>query len=124
MDAARVGYGRLADFMVWDPSLAIFPRFRSANVLCLLQLQAEITDIEEQLQDLATAYKACDSITRKAWLYDFSKLKATGKDTPQDQLFRKLRLLLAEYSMSLWFWLSWKPFFSCYRAASDTKPLS
>jgi hypothetical protein len=35
--------------MAWDPALAIFPRFRAANNLNLLLLQAEISELEDDI---------------------------------------------------------------------------
>jgi hypothetical protein len=98
MDTEKVGYQRLADFMAWEPSLAIFPRFRSANMLCLLQMQAEITELEEQINDLAYVDSTTGDETRKELPFDWSMLKTLGEGSLQYRLHAKLRILLAEYS--------------------------
>ena len=100
MDAQKYGYRRLADFMAWESSLAIFPRFRSATMLCLLQMQAEITEIEEDLEKFAHEDGKSSDDKKKEWLRDWSSLDTTSKDIRQCKLLR-LRSLLAEYSRSL-----------------------
>ena len=97
MDADNKGYRRLADFMAWEPSLAIFPRFRSASMLCLLHLQAQITELEDQLKDLAYADNTSGEKTRRELAFDWSVMKTLGKGSPQYKLHADLRALLAEY---------------------------
>jgi hypothetical protein len=41
----------MADYMAWDPGMAIFSRFRSANMKNLLLLQTEVAELEEKLND-------------------------------------------------------------------------
>jgi len=94
----RRGYRRLADFMAWDPSMAIFPRFRAANNLNLLQLQAEITELEIRLNDAADID---DEAQDPQWRYlscDFETLKSLGDQSEQWKAFTKLREKLNEYS--------------------------
>lgn len=98
MDTEKVGYHRLANFMAWESSLAIFPRFRFANMLCLLQMQAEITELEEQIKDLSYVDNTYGDETRKKLSFDWSMLKTLGEDSLQYTLHAKLRILLAEYS--------------------------
>ena len=52
--SAREGYEKLADFMSAYPENAIFRTFRALNIQNLLYLQAEITRLEKELQEIAT----------------------------------------------------------------------
>lgn len=97
MASQRHGYRELADFMAWEPSLAIFARFKSANLLCLLHMQAEIADLEEDLGIHADNDFNSTDEARKAWLQDWSKLGNLDTEDRRRKLL-KLRELLANYS--------------------------
>jgi hypothetical protein len=91
------GYRRLAEFMAWDPAVAIFPRFRRANHLNLLLLQAEISELEDEIDlrseiedDLDLAQKSCD----------FAALRDEGENDTRWKKCLELRAKLAEYSTS------------------------
>ncbi|KAK9489275.1 hypothetical protein V1508DRAFT_74451 [Lipomyces doorenjongii] len=70
------GYKRLADFMAWEPSTAIFPRFRSANLLNLLSLQAEVSQLEEQLLNLMKRDDQDPNLQRRFYSTNWSVLQA------------------------------------------------
>lgn len=92
------GYQELADFMAWDTNLALFPRFNSSNILCLLQMQAEICGLEERLKILGRINNESSDDTRKRLCYDWSALKGLGSNCPEAKLLGELRNKLAEYS--------------------------
>lgn len=92
------GYQQLADLMAWDSNLAIFPRFCSANMLCLLHMQAEISELEERLEDLGYVNNKSSEEKRRRLCYDWSVLKDLGSDSPEKKLLYDLRIKLAEYS--------------------------
>jgi hypothetical protein len=96
-DRRKRGYRRLAEFMAWDPALAIFPRFRAANNLNLLLLQAEISELEDDINlrsevedSLGDAQKSCD----------FTALRDDREDDTRWKKCLELRAKLTEYSMS------------------------
>lgn len=95
----RRGYRRLAEFMAWDPSMSIFPRFRVANNPHLLQLQAEVTELEIRFNDAAADID--DEAQDAQWRYlscDFERLKSLGGQSEQWKTFAMLRNKLTEYS--------------------------
>jgi hypothetical protein len=69
------GYRRLAEAMAWDPGMAIFPRFRAANALNLLCLQAEVTDLEERISDIIDQNDQSPD-AKHLFSCDFGRLKA------------------------------------------------
>jgi len=104
------GYQQLADLMAWDSNLAIFPRFCSANMLCLLHRQAEISELEERLENLGYVNNKSSDEKRRRLCYDWSVLKDLGSDSPESKLLYELRIKLAEYS-------KWKPDESTFHIA-------
>jgi hypothetical protein len=92
------GYERLAAYMAWNPALAIFSRFRSANMLALLLLQAEITELEEALY-LATAVDNVSNDTEKRercsnWKF----FRESGPGSEQWMKAQQLKQKITEYS--------------------------
>ncbi|KIX08944.1 uncharacterized protein Z518_00022 [Rhinocladiella mackenziei CBS 650.93] len=75
------GYMRLAEYMAWDPAMAILPRFRSLNIYNLLLLQAEISELDEAL---TKAVKGADST-----------------DEPRNVISTQLRQKLGEYNQAV-----------------------
>lgn len=92
------GYQELADLMAWDTSLAIFPRFCSVNMLCLLHRQAEISELEERLEDLGYVNNKSSDEKRRRLCYDWSVLKNLESDSLEKKLFDELKIKLADYS--------------------------
>ncbi|QIW98889.1 hypothetical protein AMS68_004407 [Peltaster fructicola] len=93
------GYRRLAAAMAWDPSMAVFSRFRQANALNLLCLQSEIKEIELKLN--LTINHDDRRTEAKSWSSDFDALRSSGKDSDQWRLFIELRALLEQYNRAL-----------------------
>lgn len=91
------GFERLAALMAWDPGLAMVPRFRAANVFNILCLQAEIRDLEEQLE---VQMRKDDLSLEEECLYscNIDILRDHGKDSLQWKLISALRLKLEQYS--------------------------
>lgn len=92
------GYRRLAAAMAWDPGLQVFPRFREANALNLLCLQAEISALEEKLNDVIDEDDTAQSPERRLYSCNFELLKEHGKDSGQWKLYLELRAKLKDYS--------------------------
>jgi hypothetical protein len=97
------GYRRLADFMAWTPSQAIFHRFRAANALNLLGLQAEVARLQEQLLEATKRdEEEEDTLSRRQYQQDWAALWEGEPGTSQQaQLVLQLRNALNEYSESL-----------------------
>lgn len=66
----RGSYEKIADFMGHDPSIGIVPRFGYLNSLNLLYFQAELVNLEKNLQYFPQQDKTSDHSCRK--LYQFS----------------------------------------------------
>ena len=111
------GYQQLADFIAWDRNLAIFPRFCSANMLCLLHMQAEISELEERLEDLGYINNKFSEEKRRRLCYDWSVLKELGSDSPEKKLLCELRIKLAQYS-------KWEPGESSFAIALERRSFS
>lgn len=97
------GYRRLADFMAWSPQTAMFSRFRAANALNILGMQAEICRLQKQLVETTIRDEhQDDQPIRKQYQYNWASLE-DGEDgnSDQRQLILKLRKTLKQYSQSL-----------------------
>lgn len=94
------GYRRLADFMAWNPSYAIFYRFRAANALNLLGLQAEISRLESRLlQTTIQDENQAQDPVKKTYQNDWTSLQdGEGGNSQQWKLILDLRQRLNEYS--------------------------
>jgi hypothetical protein len=95
------GYRRFAAAMAWDPALMIFPRFRAANALNLLCLQAEITALEDELSSAIDRDDLGSDPEQKDYSRNFQTLREHGPDSRQYQLHMELRATLGEYSKLL-----------------------
>lgn len=94
------GYRRFAAAMAWDPGLTVYPRFRAANALNLLCLQAEVTALEEELNDAIDHDETSQDRKQRAYSHNFQALWEYGRDSMQWQLYMRLRATLKEYSES------------------------
>ena len=92
------GYHRLADLMQWAPSMAIFARFRGLNMLHLLLLQAELTELEEDLQAFVGLELKSLEPDRMAALYDWTSLRKLDDDNPTKRTLEIIRGKLDAYS--------------------------
>ncbi|OJJ72197.1 hypothetical protein ASPBRDRAFT_207437 [Aspergillus brasiliensis CBS 101740] len=98
----RRGYRRLADFMAWEPGVAIFPRFQSANLFNLLGLQAEVCQLQEELANIMRKDDQSSDLLRRAYSVNWSALQ-TGDNGNSEQRLKilELRSKLAEYNSAL-----------------------
>lgn len=96
-DRRKRGYRRLAEFMAWDPALAIFPRFRAANNLNLLLLQAEISELEDDINLRSEIEDSLDDAKKSC---DFAALRDDRENDTRWKKCLELRAKLAEYSTS------------------------
>jgi hypothetical protein len=95
------GYERLADFMAWEPSAAIMPRFRSANLLNLLGLQAEVCQLKDELMHLMQKDDEHPHQASKDYAINWSTLQSDQEGKSEQRLkILELRGKLAEYSRS------------------------
>lgn len=95
------GYPRLGTLMGANPALAIFRRYGFLNVQNLLHLQAEINELEKELQEIALEDRCSNSGERQYFSREWWKLaQAQGADSLQWRKCLELRLKLNEYSMN------------------------
>jgi len=84
--------------MAWNPAMAILPRFRAANMLSLLCLQAEVTELEQRLSDFTDLDDMSENPVKVKFSSNWQILKQAGQDSEQWKLVLQLRAKLAEYS--------------------------
>jgi hypothetical protein len=94
----KQGYRRFAEYMAWNPAMAILPRFRAANMLTLLCLQAEISEVEQRLSDFTDLDDSSEDPVKVRFSRNWQLLKQAGQESEQWKLVLQLRAKLAEYS--------------------------
>ena len=94
----RQGYHLLSEFMSWAPNTAIFPRFKSSNLLNLLLLQAEISELEEDLRFFVEIDQKAGQAHRVNALLDWEALRDLDEDHPTKKILGELREKLTVYS--------------------------
>ena len=99
------GYDHLAEFMAQDPSLAIVRRFGRLNMLSILHLQAELVDLESDLDHYALQDKngsdSCRQRYFRSWIqfsYRCTDKESSDKSQRQWQTMLKIREVLRQYS--------------------------
>ncbi|KAK8134226.1 hypothetical protein PG984_006238 [Apiospora sp. TS-2023a] len=109
----RTGYSLLAEFISKSPENAIFPRFGLLNAVNLLRLQAELVDLEQQLNDVwsldctasvANDHNNRDAEDRRLYGLDFwhmRKCKEEGRDSIQLDLLEDIGTKLDQYNRAL-----------------------
>ena len=96
------GYPKLAELMGTHYETAIFRRFRELNMLNLLSLQAELTDLEIQLQNIRGEDELSEDPIRELYAVDFHEMiqqREEGDDLQWRMLLR-IRGKLQEYSIT------------------------
>lgn len=83
------GYSKLAALMGSYPEAAIFRRFGTLNMLNLLRLQAELTDLEFQLQDIRSEDETDPRSLQYSFAVDFRAMKES-EGTGDDLQWKKL----------------------------------
>jgi hypothetical protein len=95
------GYERLAGLMANDKGLSIFRSFKKLNAKSLLYLQAEIVNIQTELEQIIEADKSSNDDTREKFSTSVYFLKE-GIESGSEQWAKvlELRELLDKYSES------------------------
>ena len=95
------GYPRLGRLMGESPPLAIFRRYGTLNAQNILYMQAEINELEKELQDISSEDRYSDSIEKQRYSREWWRLaRAQGGDSLQWKKCLELREKLNEYSTS------------------------
>ena len=96
------GYPKLGSLMGADPPLAIFRRYSALNAQTLLYMQAEINQLERDLQEITEEdFKSSDP-ERSAFSREWWKLAgATGIDSLQWKRSLDIRAKLDQYCFCL-----------------------
>jgi hypothetical protein len=96
------GYPRLANLLGHHPRMAIFRRFARLNAQNLLYMQAEIAQLELDLDLIALEDSQSSDPNRQSFQTYVHLLKiAKGSDSLQWRKLTELRSRLREYSMSM-----------------------
>jgi len=95
------GYAKFARMMGEHPEMAIFRAFRALNTKNLLYLQAELVELERDLEVIADLDGASGSAQKEAYAYSWSALSRSAQEGDGLQLQKVLtiRERLKEYSM-------------------------
>lgn len=96
---AQEGYSKVAGIMSEHPEFAIFRRFSKLNLQNILHLQAELTDMEQDLEKLANEDKA--DPRREQYAHDWRMMRYVNSeegDQEQMQMMLKIREKIKEYS--------------------------
>ena len=96
-----IGYPKLARLMMQSPETAIFRRFKDLNMINLLRLQAELHDMERQLQEIREEDAQSRDPFRSSYATDFRLMrdcKETG-DSLQYDLLLTIGEKIQEYSI-------------------------
>ena len=93
------GYAKLSSVMSTDSEFAIFRKFGALNAQNLLYYQAELLDLEDDLNDLASRDRLSQDSDKREFANNWGELSqaADGKNL-QYKKFMKIRKTLREYS--------------------------
>ena len=95
------GYPKLARLMSYASETAIFRSFKDLNMMNLLRLQAELHDMEHQLQDIRDEDGQSGDSVRESYAMDFRAMrdwKESG-DSLQYDLLEAIGNKLGQYSL-------------------------
>lgn len=97
------GYDRIALLFASDPSIAIFRRFDRLNAENLLYYQAELAQIEHDLEYIIADDKSCSDEERHRYCFSVEDVKRSSGSTNPEQKsqwlkFLEARELLEKYS--------------------------
>ncbi|KAI1111978.1 hypothetical protein F5Y14DRAFT_453427 [Nemania sp. NC0429] len=101
------GYTRLAEYMGQQPQLAIFRRFSALTNVNLLYLQAEIAQLEHQLELVQIEDNKSEDNARQTYFRSWNQLSmsahldAGSPEREQYELIMKLRELMGQYHQAL-----------------------
>lgn len=93
------GYAKLSSVISTDSETAIYRKFGALNAQNLLYYQAELLDLEDDLNDIASKDRNSQDSEKREFAYNWAVLShaADGKDL-QLKKFMKIRKTLKEYS--------------------------
>lgn len=94
------GYPKLARLMASYPETAIFRRFGELNMINILRLQAELQDMECQLQEIRNEDAQSNDPIRQSYVKDFRLMRdwIENGDSLQHELLVSIGEKLREYS--------------------------
>lgn len=93
----KMGYHRIAEFMGAHGEVAILRRFRKLNMLNLLYLQADLTKLEHDLDQIASLNS--NTVTAKDWIA--LRDSTHSEDERQSQIVLEIREKLVQFSQYL-----------------------
>lgn len=96
------GYAKLSSVISTDSETAIYRKFGALNAQNLLYYQAELLDLEDDLNDIASKDRNSQDSEKREFAYNWAVLShaADGKDL-QLKKFMKIRKTLKEYNSCL-----------------------
>lgn len=94
------GYPKLADFMHRNPEVMIFRKFRAAALLNILRLQAELQEMEEELNETINEDLLAENGVRKILSCDFHAMR-TFQDTQSEEEASIQHELIEEFGKKL-----------------------
>ncbi|MCJ1242533.1 hypothetical protein MMC14_010541 [Varicellaria rhodocarpa] len=102
MEPPPNGYARMADMVGQYPETAIFSRFARLNAKNLLYMQAELVQMEYELDTVAFEDSQGDDPNRRSFqAYVYNMKKARGPDSLQWRMVLEIRQRLKEYNETL-----------------------
>jgi hypothetical protein len=99
--SSDIGYRKLAKFIAKSPDIAIFRKFGLLNMINLLRLQAELHDLEQQLEDVWVEDRDSGDQIRSLYGVSFRLMRqyAEDGDSTQYDLLVEIGKKLNEYSI-------------------------
>ncbi|KAL2011660.1 hypothetical protein VTN00DRAFT_4378 [Thermoascus crustaceus] len=97
------GYPKLARLMASYPETAIFRRFGELNMINILRLQAELQDMECQLQEIRNEDAQSNDPIRQSYVKDFRLMRdwVENGDSLQHELLVSIGEKLREYNLAV-----------------------
>jgi hypothetical protein len=97
------GHTKVARFMAHHGEMGILRRFKDLNFKNLLYLQAELVELEKELEDLSRADNAAIDSPRASYQKHWPLLRESKSDGSGDQWAKvlQIRKTLKQYSTSL-----------------------
>lgn len=94
------GYAKLVNTMRSVPSTAIFRRFQDLNMINILRLQAEIQDLERELEQTRSEDAGSGDAVRSKYVTDFRLMRdwKDSGDSEQYDILVNIGEKLQEYS--------------------------
>jgi hypothetical protein len=84
-DMGLRGYPKLAEFMHRNPEVMIFRKFRAAALLNILRIQAELQEMEGELNETITDDLGAKNGVRKILSCDFHAMRTFQKTQSEEE---------------------------------------